>query len=271
MRFIDSGLILIFSLALAGCASKRDLENLRYDVEELRTGSSKVEKELGALRSETREGMEKSLNGLQSDMEGIRKGAADLQANIEVMKVDMQVLSGKLDDAAIAAKKPADELTLLRDDMERRFAAVEGRMAKLESALEEQKKGAAAEMEKNPEALYQKGLDTFRNGDPQKARELLGKFIELQPAHELAANAHYWLGETYYSQKNFEQAVLEFQEVIKNFPGKEKVPAALLKQAMAFKELSDTKSARYLYKKLIEEFPSTDEAKTAKEKLKELK
>jgi tol-pal system protein YbgF len=87
----------------------------------------------------------------------------------------------------------------------------------------------------------------------------------------LAANAHYWLGETYYSEKKYDQAILEFQEVIKNFPGKEKVPAAMLKQAMAFKEMGDTKSARYLYKKLIEEFPAAAEAKSAKEKLKDLK
>jgi tol-pal system protein YbgF len=269
--FIDTGLIVFFLLPLAGCASKSDLDYLRYDVEQMGTRFSKVDKDLGALRNETKEGMEKNIKGLQTDMESIRKGAADLQANLEAMKVDMQVVSGKLDDASLAAKKPADELTLVRDDMERRFAAVEARMAKLEKGLEEQKKAAVAETEKTPEALYQKGLDTFKNGDLQKARELLAKFIELYPSHELAANAHYWLGETYYGEKKYDQAVLEFQEVIKNFPGKEKVPAAMLKQGMAFKELGDVKSARYLYKKLIEEFPAANETKTAKEKLKELK
>ena len=87
----------------------------------------------------------------------------------------------------------------------------------------------------------------------------------------MAANAHYWLGETYYNEKKYDQAVLEFQEVIKKFPGKEKVPAAMLKQGMAFKEMGDAKSARYLFKKLIEQFPTADETKIAKEKLKDLK
>lgn len=269
MRFINTGFSVIFLLALAGCASRNDLDYLRFDVEEVKTRFSKVERDLGSLRNETREGLEKNLKGLQADMESLRKGAADLQANIEAMKVDMQVVSGKLDDAALAAKKPVDEMTLLRDDMERRLAAVEGRAAKLEKDFEELKK--SAETERNPEAIYQKGLETFRSGDPAGARELLAKFIELRPAHELAANAHYWLGETYYSERKYEQAVLEFQEVIKNFPGREKVPAAMLKQAMAFKELGDVKSARYLYNKLVEEFPSADEAKSAQEKLNALK
>src|SRR6266545_906719 len=238
MRFMNMNFSLIFLFALAGCASKTDLAYLRYDVEGLNSRFSKVEKDLGSLRNETKEGLEKNLKGLQTDMESIRKGAADLQANIEAMKVDMQVVSGKLDDAAIAAKKPADELTLLRDDMERRMGAIEGRTAKLEKGLEELKKMAESE-KTTPEALYQKGLESLKSGDAQKARELLAKFLELYPGHQLAGNAHYWLGETYYTEKRYDQAVLEFQEVIKNFPGKEKVPAAMLKQAMAFRELGD--------------------------------
>ncbi|HTP64143.1 MAG TPA: tol-pal system protein YbgF, partial [Geobacteraceae bacterium] len=122
-----------------------------------------------------------------------------------------------------------------------------------------------------PDALYQQGLETFKSGDTQKARELFVRFIELFPANGMLANAHYWLGETYYSEKKYDQAILEFQEVIKNHPGKEKVPAAMLKQGMAFKGLGDEKSARYLYKKLIEDFPSSEEAKLAREKLKDLK
>jgi tol-pal system protein YbgF len=266
MRFTNTMLSVIFFLALAGCASKNDLDYLRFDMEELKARLPKVEQELGTLRSETKEGLDKNLKGLQTDMESMRRGAADLQANIEAMKVDLQVQSGKLDDAALAAKKPVDDLTLLRDDMERRFAALDGRMLKLEKGQEEQKISV-----ETPEALYHKGLDTFRSGNPQKARESLARFLQLYPSHELAANAHYWLGETYYDEKKFDQAVLEFQEVIKNFPGKEKVPASMLKQAMAFKELGDLKSTRYLYKKLIEEFPSSAEAKTAKENLKGIK
>ena len=44
----------------------------------------KVEKDLGMLKNETREGLENNLKGLRSDLEKVRKAAADLQANIEV-------------------------------------------------------------------------------------------------------------------------------------------------------------------------------------------
>ena len=258
----------VLILALAGCATKSDLDYLNYQVEELNVRVPKVEKDLGFLKNETREGLEHNLKGLRSDLDSVRKGTAELQANVESVKVDMQVVSGKLDDAALAAKRPADDLALLREDVERRVAAIEGRLGKLEKGLEEQQKKVVAE---TPEAVYQKGLDAFKTGDMQKSREQLTRFIETFPAHELVANAHYWLGETYYNEKKFDLAALEFQEVIKNFPTKDKVPAAMLKQAMAFKELGDIKSARYLLKKLIDQYPTAEEGKAAREKLKDLK
>jgi len=49
------------------------------------------------------------------------------------------------------------------------------------------------------------------------------------------------------------------------------LPAAMLKQAMAFKELGDVTSARYVLKKLVADFPQAAEAGLAKAKLKELK
>ena len=280
MQSARAVLALIAIASLVGCASQADLESVRRDSDEMKSRMFTMEKALGEVRGEVKEGVERSLagyrqrleavqkevEGYQKDMGTIRKGGADLQATLENARVDMQLLTGKVDDLRIQAQKPADDLALLKEDTGKRLAAIEDRLTKLEQALAEQQK-KAAEQPQTPEAQYQQALDAMKGGDPAKARDLFTKFLDQNPKHKLAANAHYWLGETYYSEKNYEQAILEFQEVIKNFPEKDKVPAALLKQGMAFKELGDSKSANYVYKKLIEEYPKSDEAKTAKEKL----
>jgi tol-pal system protein YbgF len=103
------------------------------------------------------------------------------------------------------------------------------------------------------------------------AREQFTSFLEQNPQHDLAANSLFWIGETHYSEKNYEAAILAYQEVIKNYPGKDKVTAAMLKQAMAFKEIKDVKSARYVLKKLVEGYPKSEEAKKARVMLKEIK
>ncbi|KAF0220816.1 MAG: TPR repeat-containing [Geobacteraceae bacterium] len=275
MGLLKKGVPVAFLLALSGCASQGDMQNTQRDMDEVKTRIFQMEKDLGGVRSETKEGIEKTIKGFQTDIETLRKGTADLQATLDSAKVDMQVLTGKVDDVALMAKKPTEDISLMKEDSDRRLATIEDRIQKLEKGFEEfQKKVVETrtkDLEKSPDVLYQKALDTFRGGNPQKARELFTRFIELYPNHELAANAHYWLGETFYGDKKYDQAILEFQQIIKNFPGKEKVPAAMLKQAMAFKELGDVKSARYVLKKLIDDFPFAEEVKTAKEKLKEYK
>jgi len=284
---MQSGRLAVLSLVVlvaAGCASQGDLESMRRDSDEMKNRIYTMEKSLGEVRGEVKEGVEKSLAGhrerleaLQREVEGyqkemgsIRKGGADLQATLDSARVDMQLLTGKVDDLRIQAQRPADDLALLKEDTGKRLALLEERLTKLELALQglaDQQKKAAEQQPPTPEAIYQQGLDAMKAGDTGKAREILGKFLDQYPKHKLAANAHYWIGESYYSDKNFEQAILEFQEVIKNFPEKEKVPAAMLKQGMAFKEIGDTKSSVYIYKKLTDEYPKSEEAKIAKEKL----
>jgi len=270
------------SILLVGCASKGDLELVQRDSEELKTRFLTMEKDLAGIRSESKDNAEQAKKALLQEVESVkgdfsllRKTAADLQANLDDSKGEMQTLAGKIDDVAVAAKKPADDVTIIKDDLERRYSSLDERLTTLEKGLRElQTKNTSSAKEATPatpEALYQKALDAHRGGDPVKGRELLTRFLQQNPKHELAANAQYWVGETYYSEKNYEQAILAFQDVIKNYPGKEKIPAAMLKQGMAFADLGDAKSARFVYGKLKEDFPKTEEAKQAAEKLKLLK
>ncbi len=270
MRFPKKLLCLLAFILLAGCASKGDFEVMQRDMDELKNRHLALEKDFNALKAETREGTDKTLAEYRKEIQAVHKETADLQATLESAKVDMQVLAGKVDDAAQSAKKPAEDVSLLKEDLDRRLAALETRVSNLEKNSGSADTAAKAG-ELSPEALYQQGLNTFKAGNTQKARELLSKFVELYPHHELISNAHYWLGETYYTEKTYDQAVLEFEKVIKNYPGKEKVPAAMLKQAMAFKGLGDMKSARYVLGKLIESYPRSEEAGMAKARLKEMK
>jgi tol-pal system protein YbgF len=269
-------LVLSVLTGLTGCASQSALDSTRYDMDEMRTRVTSLEKNLGGIRNESREGIDTIEKNLKSDVAAVRRLSADIQATIDSTKTDMQAMSGKLDDMSLSLKKPTEDLVRYREDADKRIIALEDRIIKLQSTLDEFTKkvgelAQAKETPSTPDAIYMKGLDTFKAGDMPTARGVFAKFLEQYPQHDLAANAHYWIGETHYSEKSYEPAILEFQEVIKNFPTKDKVPAAMLKQAMAFNAINDTKSAKYVLKKLGETFPKSDEAMKAKELLKEIK
>jgi len=269
-------LLLVVFAGLSGCASQGALDSTRYDVDEVRTRVITLEKNVGGIRSESREEIDAIAKSLKSDVADVRKLSADIQATIDSTKTEMQAMNGKLDDMGISLKKPTEDLARYREDADRRIIALEDRIIKLQSTVEEltKKTGELAQAKvapPTPDATYMKGLDAYKAGDLTAAREIFTRFLEQYPQHDLAANAHYWIGETYYSEKSYEPAILAFQEVIKKFPAKDKVPAAMLKQAMAFNAINDTKSARYVLKKLGETFPKSDEAVKAKELLKTIK
>jgi tol-pal system protein YbgF len=263
-------------LSLAACATKGDLNLALQDIDELKTRLIQSEKNISAVKVEAREIAEKGSREALKNLELLRKGTADMQANLDSMRIDVQVMTGKVDDLGLAAKKPFDDISLLKEDTSKSVLSMDERLKKLEADLAQAnvKLGAIAkslEQPPNPENIYKQALDTLNSGETGKARDMFIKFNEQFPDSKLSANVFYWIGETYYREKNYEQAVLEFQRTIKEFPGKEKVPAAMLKQALSFRELGDAKSARFILKELIEKFPRSEEIPIAKEVLTKIK
>jgi len=267
--------LLIF---LTGCATQGSLDTVRKDIDSVKTRLFSVERDMGGMRSDLKDGLGSVEKNVKADVFSVRKMSADIQAAIDSTKGELQSLNGRLDDMSPLIKKPTEDLKRYREDADKRIFALEDRILKqqgtvdeLSKKLDELMKVKAGDSQITPDALYMKGLETFKAGDMPSAREQFTKFLEQNPQHDLAANAHYWIGETYYSEKNHESAILAYQEVIKNYPGKEKVAAAMLKQAMTFREINDTKSAKYVLKKLVEGFPKSEEAKKARDLLKVIK
>lgn len=256
----------------SGCASTGSVDTVRRDVDETKTRIYTLEKELTTAREGEKD--------LKEEFAALRKADADLQASLDGARAEMQALAGKVDDFGVGTKKTADQQARYREDVDRRIVAIEDRIVKLQAAVEELNKrlqegaqpaAAVAANTARADMLYQKGLESLKAGDMPAARTQLTAFIDQQPQHELVSNARYWIGETFYSEKNYEQAILEFQEIIKQFPKMEKAPSAMLKQALAFKALKDIKSSRYVLGRLVQDYPKSEEAKRARVLLKELK
>lgn len=95
--------------------------------------------------------------------------------------------------------------------------------------------------------------------------------MRTHPKSDQAENAQFWVGESHFALRQYEQAILAYQEVIKNFPKGNKVANATLRQGMAFLEINDKTSAKLLLDKVVKNYPNTSEAKIAQQKLTTLK
>ena len=111
-----------------------------------------------------------------------------------------------------------------------------------------------------------KGKSLFDQG---KFREAYQQFenISASGSADEAVEAKYMMGECLFALQEYDQAILDYQNIITNHPSSGKAPAAMLKQAMAFEKLNDMDTARILYKKLIATYKDSPEAQQAQQKL----
>lgn len=89
----------------------------------------------------------------------------------------------------------------------------------------------------------------------EEAARVLNAFIQAYPKNPLAANAHYWLGRTYFVRENFKQAAFTFAEGFQKYPNSEKAPANLLNLGMSLARMKQTKEACTAFSRLLKNFP----------------
>ena len=122
-----------------------------------------------------------------------------------------------------------------------------------------------------PEAQdeYKLALRALNDQQYDKAVQQFRNFQRKYPNSDMADDAQYWIGESYFNQKDYNRAILEFNDVLKYRRG-DKVPAALLRQAQAFLEIGDRTDARLILQKLVNDYPNSEQARDAKDRLQAL-
>lgn len=132
-----------------------------------------------------------------------------------------------------------------------------------------------------PEQAYQAAYLDFSKGNYPLAIAGFREFVRRYPDSQLADQAQYWVGESLFSQarasqasgqadkatRELEQAVQEFRRLALNYPRGDRVPTALYKEALALLELKQPRLAQARLQYLIENFPQSEEAPLAKERL----
>src|SRR5260370_592101 len=119
--------------------------------------------------------------------------------------------------------------------------------------------------------LYSNGLRDITGGKYDLARSEFQDYLKYYGDTDLASNAQFYLGEIAYSQKQYAQAVAEYEKVLNNYPKSFKLAPARLKKGMALIELGQKNSAVRELREVVKRYPGTEEDRRARAKLKELR
>jgi tol-pal system protein YbgF len=221
---------------------------------------------------------------LQKRVDDQGRGLADLRVRIDELSTQAAAVQGRIEALEKTQGGERESARIGLSQWEARLSELDKKLDRLEKAqaavrpaepprpapvpVVERPQQQPPEKRVTPQALYDEAYGLYRKqGKHEEAREKFKAFIQTYPDAPLVPNAHFWVGESYYDQAQYEPAILEYDNVIKRFPKSDKVPSALLKQAFAFDALNDPGGAKTLLRKLVRDFPKSDQAAIAQKKL----
>lgn len=119
-------------------------------------------------------------------------------------------------------------------------------------------------------ADYDAALAELKAGKYADSARLFVDFLEKHPNGPYAPNAAYWLGESYYVTENYALALEEFRMLVQRWPTHDKASGGLLKVALSQLGLRQNAEGRRTLQAVIDQYPGSDAARAARQRLQNL-
>ena len=276
-------------------AVSKEIIQLQEDVSQLLQGQqalrSTIDSNNASLRTLLQQSFD-SVNSLNQQMAALQKNVQEATANssskIDTMSTQTQGVSDNLQDVQARVGKVAAQI----NDMQSTLQSIDGRIAggsapsSVPAAASSGPGAPPAEGDagapttggggmaslprSSSDNLYQNALRDFTTGKYDLARQEFGDYVLKFPTTDLASNAQFYLGEISYAQGDFKDAIAQYNQVLANYPQSYKLGAALLKKGFAELELGMKATGSKDLREVERRFPSSDEARRAQAKLREI-
>jgi tol-pal system protein YbgF len=118
---------------------------------------------------------------------------------------------------------------------------------------------------------YRNALMLYGKSRWAEARAAFQRVFDADPAGDLADNALFWIGETYYAAGDYANAMKLYDRVTREFGETNKAPDAMFKTGLAFEKSGDLAMAHRALEECIRRYPYSTAAASAKLELKRIK
>lgn len=257
--------------APVGAVAKEIIE-LQRDVAQLLQQQRDLQRAFDEKHAVERTLLEQSLDSvskLNTALGSTQRIVQDVQANsgarLDSMSTQVQGLADNLEEVKARLGKVNQQLAEMQNTLQSLDSKIAGGTP-VPAAAGAPPPGPPP----SADLLYSNGLRDLAGGKYDLARQEFLDYLKYYPDTDLASNAQFYLGEIDYSQKQYKEAVGEYDKVLQNYPKSFKLAAARLKKGMALVELGQKAGAIREFREVVRRFPGTDESRRASAKLREL-
>jgi len=284
----------IFAGALGGSligprpaeAVAREIIDLQRDVTTLLQGqkdmSTQITTDHTVLKTLVEQASE-NVGKLNATMGNVQKSVQDVQANsgarLDTMSTQVQGLSDNLEEIKSRLGKLNQQLVDVQSAVQSIDSKISGSSPAISapgtSPRPSNDGNAAPPTASNAAApsadmLYSNGLRDITSGKYDLARQEFLDYLKYYSDTDLASNAQFYLGEIAYHQKQYQDAVAEYDKVLTVYPKSFKLAPARLRKGMALIDLGQKTAGVRELREVVRRYPGTEEERAARAKLKEL-
>ncbi len=269
---------LLAATLAAGCATSGDLQKVQQQVSELQNELANIKRTTAG-----KEEVQNVNQRIAQQTEQLLKSNATLVAKVDQMDERIQNTQGTVEQTNYRIDRLVQQLTQAQHDIEdlkaRAAAAAPaavppatsaGAPAPSMSEVTVPAPAAGTPSSANPMEVYQAAYRDYQRGHFDLAVAGFSDFLKQNPNSDLADNAAYWIGESFFSQKKYQDAIAQFDSVITKYPKSDKVPGALLKKGYSYIALGEKAQGIVQLQYVVHEHPSSQEASLARQRLKQL-
>jgi tol-pal system protein YbgF len=270
-------------------AVAREIIDLQRDVTSLLQGQKDLSTQMTQDHTVLKTivgGFNDNINHLSGSMGSLQKSVQDMQANsgthLDAMSTQVQGLSDNLEEIKSRLGKLNQQLVDLQNAVQSVDAKISsggapatstGTTTPTAGGFPPAGSSGAVPSSMPPvsaDTLYSNGLRDIQSGKYELARSEFQDYLKHYGSTDLASNAQFYIGEIAYKQKNYQQAVTEYDKVLNNYPKSFKLSSALLHRGLAFLELGQKSSGIRDLREVVRRFPGGEDDRYARAKLKEL-
>jgi TolA-binding protein len=239
----DTRAWLLVALALAGCATRGDVEAVRRDLDRHRL-------QLAADVAAARQASARLRALMERATALLKRNNADVGAQVERLEQRIARLEGKQDE--------------LRHELEVERRARSTLSASVDARFEAADRASGGHTPRDADGLFRLAASKIDLGDYLEARRLLRHFIETFSSDGRVTAAQVLLGDTYFAEQKFAAAIVEYRKVLEK-PGHNKAaPEVAYKIGMSFYQLKYCSDALLFLKRFVRQQPGHARAASAR-------
>jgi tol-pal system protein YbgF len=217
-------------------------------------------KDLSIHTNERLDTLSKAQFELVNQIQALREENAKLRGQLESLNYELE-----------SAKKRQQDF----------YIDLDGRLRKQESLTAPSAEGAAPADDANADPAkkvasdpaaetreYESALNLFKGNKIKEAAAAFEAFVKAHPDSTLAPNAQYWLGNAHYALHDCKKAIDAHRVVVGRWPQHPKAPDSMINIATCQQEQGDAKGVRATLETVLNKYPDSSAAATAKQRLK---